>query len=542
MLSKEGDWQVPRETAAVAKQVFRKGHPYLHVRDRLGAIFQAEDFAQMYSQRGQPGVSPVMLALATLVQFAEGLSDRGLMVAIVGHIEVKYLLGLPLEYAGFDYSVLSEYRQRLQENQQEALLFERVLQAAQAAGLFKERGRQRTDSTHILGAVRSLNRAELVGESLRIVLNTIAGLHSQWLQERVDVAWFERYSVPIENHRLPKKESERQAWVEQVGRDGVQLLAWLAEDKSVAYLLQAPPVRLLAEVWQQQYHIAGAEVRFRRAGQLPPASEMIQSPYDPAVRYSEKRGRGWDGYKVHLTESCDPGQPHLITNVTTTAAPESDFALTHPIQEQLEQQGRAPTQHLLDGGYTSVDNILDSQALGIDLVGPVPEDQSWQAREQTGCSQQDFRIDWQAKQATCPTGQVSEKWIVYGQQQAVQVRFAAADCRGCALRQRCTTAIQAGRSLKLPRQEEYAALAAARRRQQSPEFADSYRQRAGIEGTIAQFVRLGQRSSRYIGLRKTHFQNLATAAAINLVRLGHYFAEAKSSTTRTSRFARLAPA
>ncbi len=106
-------FEVPEETARVAHAAFPKGNIYLRIRDRLGVFYEDEQFAPLFSERGQPAFSPWRLALISIMQFVEDLSDRQAAEAVRGRIDWKYLLGLELEDAGFDYSVLSEFRQRL---------------------------------------------------------------------------------------------------------------------------------------------------------------------------------------------------------------------------------------------------------------------------------------------------------------------------------------------------------------------------------------------------------------------------------------------
>jgi transposase len=117
---------VPRETVRVAQAAFPKGNPYLTLRDALGPIFADADFANLFSTTGQPAIPPWRLALITLMQFREHLSDRQAADAVRSRIDWKYLLGLELTDAGFDFSVLSEFRQRLLEGQAEHLLSRQV--------------------------------------------------------------------------------------------------------------------------------------------------------------------------------------------------------------------------------------------------------------------------------------------------------------------------------------------------------------------------------------------------------------------------------
>src|SRR3954454_10415761 len=162
---------VPDETARIAHAAFPKGNPYLLLREQLGVIFADGEFADLYSGRGQPSYPPWRLALVTLMQFREGLSDRQAAEAVRGRIDWKHLLGLELADPGFDHSVLCEFRSRLLAGSAEERLLHELLEACQARGLLKARGRQRTDATHVLAAIRVLNRLELVGETLRARAN-----------------------------------------------------------------------------------------------------------------------------------------------------------------------------------------------------------------------------------------------------------------------------------------------------------------------------------------------------------------------------------
>src|SRR5918992_236208 len=153
-------YAVPAETARVAQACFPHGHPYLRLHDELGTLFCDEDFTDLFAARGQAAVAPGRLALVTLLQFAEGLPDRQAADAVRSRIDWKYLLGLPLADAGFDSTVLSEFRSRLVAGAAEASLLDAVLEVAASHRLLKAGGRQRTDSTHVLAAARAMNRIE----------------------------------------------------------------------------------------------------------------------------------------------------------------------------------------------------------------------------------------------------------------------------------------------------------------------------------------------------------------------------------------------
>jgi transposase len=156
---------IPEQTARVAQAAFPKGHPYLTLREHLGTMFQDDDCAALFPAWGYPGLPPWRLALVTIMQFREQLSDRQAAEAVRARIDWKYLLGLDLTDPGFDFSVLSEFRDRLLAGSAEVLLLDKLLERCRTMGLLKARGQQRTDSTHVLAAIRVMNRLELVAET-----------------------------------------------------------------------------------------------------------------------------------------------------------------------------------------------------------------------------------------------------------------------------------------------------------------------------------------------------------------------------------------
>jgi len=543
---------VPAQTAQVAHAAFVDGNPYLTLRDQLGSIFQDEDFTALFPRCGQPGWPPWRLALVTLMQFRENLSDRQAAEAVRARIDWKYLLGLELTDEGFDFSVLSEFRQRLLAGSAEELLLDQLLQQCGAVGLLKGRGHQRTDATHVLASVRVLNRLELVAETLRAVLNGLATVAPDWVQAVVPPEWYERYGKRIEDTRLPRDDDARLAYAQQVGEDGFALLAALTTPEA-GVLGKLPLVETLRQVWHRHYEQLPAAttdspspvVQFRP--KPLPRVECPESPYDPEARFRTKRDTQWTGYMVHLTETCDPSHPYLITQVHTTRATVHEARCTAPIQQALVDKGRSPHTHLVDAGYVDAELLVHSQEVhGIQLRGPTRPDSSWQTKAGGAFSVDQFEIDWEQQQVRCPRGKRSVSWSPRprpaGGSPYIQVRFNLKDCRACKVREYCTRSVNQARILKLHPQPQGRALSEARQWYESEEGRNEYHRRAGIEGTISQGVRaFGLRKARYRGLAKTHLQQVATAAAMNIDRLFAWFEGYPRATTRTSRFAALAP-
>jgi len=535
--------EIPAETARIARAACPKGTIMMRLRDELGSLFTDDDFADLYPERGQPAYAPWRLAVVTVMQDVEGLTDRQAANAVRERIDWKYGLGLELSDAGFDFSLLSEFRERLVAGEAATRLLEKLLAKGKERGWLKAGGKHRTDSTHVLASVRALSHLEAVGETLRAALNELAAVAPDWLVAQVSEDWFERYRHRVENYRLPKEQSKRRELAEVIGRDGQQVLDALQHAETPGGLAQLESVQVLRQVWEQYYEVKAGQIRWR-AGPKPPDAQVINSPYDPEARCSKKRETVWLGYKVHLTETCDddPVRPHLIVQVRTTVATTPDVELTESIEQAVVKAGLAPAEHLVDGGYVDAELLVRSQQqYGIRLLGPASSDTSRPGRADQGYAQSQFHIDWQQRRVTCPQGQHSQSWKEWEQGQRIRVVFARSDCDACTVRAACTQAHHTGRQLNLQPQADFEALQARRREQTTPQFQREYARRAGIEGTLSQAVRtLGLRQARYRGLAKTQLQHILSAIAINVQRIDALLTQTPRGPTRHSPFAHLA--
>jgi transposase len=546
-LQPRADLAIPEETQRVTHAAFPKGTLCLRIADELGPLYRDDQFTDLFPVRGQPAASPARLALASVLQYVEGLSDRQAADAVRARIDWKYALGLELTDPGFDHTVLSEFRCRLIHGRAEQQLVDTLLKRCRELGLIRERGRQRTDSTHVLAAVRVLNRLERVGETLRAALNELAVIAPEWLQELAPPEWYQRYAKRVENYRLPKTDAARQALARVIAADGERLLAAVdaAADQSV--LVQLPAVVTLRRAWAEQCTGATGQLRWRDVEDMPSPAGLMSSPYDVEARYSTKRDVEWVGYKAHLTEMCDEDRPHLIVNVETTPATTPDDNMVEVVHESEKGRDLLTGEHLVDKGYTDCEVLVTSKSeYGVTVVGPVAEDPGWQARAGAGFDKGSFVVDWDREVVTCPAGKQSISWLpnTYPKNGVVfEARFARKDCTPCPLRPQCTRSKQEPRIIGLLPREQHEALQAGRREQTTEEFRKRYAARAGIEGTHEQTIRrCGLRQCRYVGEAKAHLQHLLTAAAINLVRLSEWWAGTPLSRTRCSRFAALQPA
>src|SRR6266849_3615040 len=411
----------PQVVAAVAAMYRgrREGPLPVLVRDKLGEWLADEQFAGAYGTRGKPGWPPSRLALVTIFQEVEDLTDRQAAGAVRTRIDWKYALGLDLADPGFDHSVLSEFRGKVAAGGLEQVVLDTLLERLAAEGLVKAGGKMRTDSTHVIAAVAALSRLELAGESVRAALEALAAAHPAWLEQRVCVADFaRRYGTPVTSWRPPVSQARRDELAIAYAKDGYALVEAVYHSAAPAWLREIPAVGTLRRVLLQNYTrtiTGGKEVIKRREKEpdgdgLPPGHTRIASPYDTDARWGAKRDTFWLGYKLHITENCDDpppctchptdagvpvpahrqehdtGCPHLvfpnlITNVATTDATVTDNQMTEPIHDALATRNLTPGRHYVDSGYLSAALVVSALTTwGIALIGPLLADTSAQAR------------------------------------------------------------------------------------------------------------------------------------------------------------------
>jgi len=300
-------------------------------------------------------------------------------------ISWKYALGLGLDDEGFDSWVLCEFRTRVAEHGLEGRVLDLLLDALKGEGLVGAGGRARTDSTHVISAVRDLNRLELAGESVRAAVEALAVAAPDWLCTMIDVVdWGRRYGARVDTWRLPTSKPKRAELVAAYGSDALVLLRAVHDAGAPRWLRELPAVDVLRRVLVQNYVIttdaAGREViRAREADTdgLPPGRTRLSSPYDTDTRWAAKGDDlHWNGYKMHITETCedpDPAdgsaadgstgdRPNIIVGVATTDATVPDARMTDPIHAALAQRGLLPAQHYLDSGYPSAALLGDTPA------------------------------------------------------------------------------------------------------------------------------------------------------------------------------------
>jgi transposase len=364
---------IPDTTAAAVRAAFPKGNLSVDLRAAFGTLYDDQLFADLYPPQGRPvEVPPWRLALVMVMQYIEGLTDRQAAAAVRRCIDWKYALSLDVHDPGFDFTLLHDFRERVLSHDAAQRLLDTFLTACKSRGWMKTRGTQRTDSTYVIAAIRRLYYLECVQEAMRYALKQLSEGNADWVRQRVPLAWYERYGPRAEVSRFPKATSKRDALALQIGADGYALLEWLWRDESPRYLRDLPAVEILRQIWLQHYSrctVPGmATLRWRSTDEQPPAALLIQSPYDVEARDSQKRETQWGGYKVHVSETCDVGQPDVITQGNTTSATTSDFVMGPVIHEDLAARDLLPGTHLVDSGYVVAEVLVSAQQQQIDVL------------------------------------------------------------------------------------------------------------------------------------------------------------------------------
>ncbi|WP_327588949.1 transposase [Nonomuraea sp. NBC_00507] len=223
-------WPEPSPQVAEAIRVMYRGRREVplpvRVRDELGELFADEQFAAAFGTEGRPGWSPGRLALITVLQRVEDLTDRRAAEAVRTDLSWKYALGLELDDSGFDASVLSEFRSRVIAHGLEERVLDLLLEALKDKGLVKEGGKQRTDATHVVSVVRDLNRVELAGECVRAALEALVAAAPGWVEQVLEVTdWADRYRARIDSWRLPASKTKQEQLARAYGADGYALCA-----------------------------------------------------------------------------------------------------------------------------------------------------------------------------------------------------------------------------------------------------------------------------------------------------------------------------
>ena len=466
---------------------------------------------------GRPAIDPVLLCGVTLLQFMEKVTDRRAAEQVVYHLGWKYALDMELPYEGFHPTVLVYFRDRLEEQKAERVIFDGVVELLIELGLVKRAGKQRIDSTHILGYVKEMSRLECAVETVRLALEELSGVVV--VGKRPEF-WERLWALYVQSEvgwRLSK--AERDSRYRQCGQDIKELLEWI--DKGDSKLGEIESVKLLRRVFEEQFEVVDGAVQSRRTR----PSRAVQNPHDPDAHYADKGTKQWIGYKVHVVESVDPKEPakikaepgeHFITEVVTTEAAQDEMAgLAEGLKRQQEHHEIRPEAMYADGGYVTESTLWQAESATMELLGPTRPDPHKGPYNADG-----FIVDVENRRAVCPQGKTSTQCSRikdnYMGTEYYRLEWAS-QCDSCPVQKQCTRSKSGRRMLVVGLRHD---LVQKRREQMRAEnFSRSMHPRNGIEGTHSELVR-GH------GLRRTKYRGF------NRVALSHYFMGAACNVKR----------
>ena len=473
---------------------------------------------------GRPAVEPVLLLGVSLLQYLEGMPDRQAVEQLRYHAGWNFALNRCLGEQTFHSTCLVNFRQRLIENEQSALIFRQVLGGLLAAGLVARQSKQRLDATQVFGLVSRMSWLDCVREALRLALKELQesaagfGPPAFWMQLQ------ERYVESKVDYKASSETLERK--LQEAGVDAARLLHWV-RSLSDATIGSGQQLALLQRVFDEHFELVGEGQTVQRRTTL--SSDRVQNPHDPDARYAVK-GQGKQkkehvGYKVQVAETVvegklHPGEPtrNFVCGILTHAAQESDEAGAAKMQTEQAAMGLdKPPALYVDGAYVSGQTLAEAAAEGRRLVGPAAHSPQ---NNQGRFTAEEFQIDVEGRQAICPAGQQNTQCSRLEEEQSGKVSFRfewSTHCHGCALREQCVAPGQKHRTVVVG--QFHSALQARRVEQQTEAFVEEIKQRNAIEGTQSELVRAhGLRRARYRSLAKVRLQNYFVGAACNAKR------------------------
>ena len=481
----------------------------LELAPKLEALYCAEN--------GRPPIDPVLLCGVTVLQFMEKVADRRASDQVVYHLGWKYALDLELDDDGFHSTVLVYFRDRLEEKKAERLIFDGMVDLLIELGLVKRKGKQRLDSTHIVGYVKAMSWMECAIETLSLALED---LEREVGQNKRPEFWGRLWEFYVESNldwQLSKTEQANRH--RQCGQDIRELLEWI--DRTDPKLAEREAVKLLRRVFGEQFEVVEGKLDLNT--QRP--SRAVQNPHDPDAHYADKKTKQWTGYKVHVAETVDPevpikekGEPaeHFITEMFTTEAAQDEMAgLTEVLKREQQHHEITPEAMYTDAGYVTENTLTQAEQNGHELLGPT------RPNPHKGPYNTDaFQVDVDKRQAICPQGKLSTQCSrikdSYMGTEYYRIEWGN-QCDSCPVQKQCTRSKGGRRTLVVGLRHD---LVQQRRKEMTQAgFSKSMHPRNGIEGTHSELVRgHAMRRTKYRGLSRVGLSHYFMGAACNVKR------------------------
>jgi hypothetical protein len=473
------------------------------------------------ADNGREALEPVLMMGMSLLQFIDGVTDRGAIEMLRYHAGWNFALNRQLGDEVCHPSSLANFRGRMLEHDLSPLGFEAILEGLMEAGLVARRSRQRLDSTQIFAHISRMSRLECVRETLRLALEELETTATPWPRPECWQPMWERY---VENKLDYRAEaSVLREKMNQAGIEAAQLLEWVRglENKEPS---QGEQVQLLERVWNENFELKEGQMVQREA--QPPGA--VHNPHESEAQWAAK-GQGKHkkehvGYKVQVAETVhegprEKGEPtrNFLTAMATQPAIASDDAGLPLVEEEQAAMGlEKPDVWYIDGAYISAERLAQAQSEGRELIGPAQPSPKKEGR----FSVEDFQLKVEERKGICPAGKENTQCSRLEEKETGKVNYRfewSTHCHDCPLRQQCLGKDQAHRTMVVG--QHHTVLQARRQEQRTEEFKDKTRARNAIEGTQSELVRgHGLRRARYRGLRKVRLQNYFIGAACNIKR------------------------
>jgi hypothetical protein len=474
------------------------------------------------AETGRVALEPVFMLCVSLLQFLDGVTDRGAVERLHYHAGWNFALNRQLGDELFHHSSLTNFRQRLIDHGMSPVGFQAILDGLTEAGLVARTSRQRLDSTQIFAHISRMSRLDCVRETLRLALEELEPLTQGVKRPEYWKALWERYVESKLDFRA--EASVLQEKMMQAGTEAAQLLEWVRglDHKAPS---QGEQVKLLERVWNENFELKEGQALEQREAQPTGA---VHNPHDPDAQWAAK-GQGKHrkehvGYKVQVAETAleaqlekgEPTQNFITAMVTQPAAASDDAGLPLVEQEQAEMGLEKANQLFVDGAYVSAERLAQARAEGREMIGPAQSSPKKEGR----FSVEDFKIHVEERKALCPAGKENTQCSRLEEKETGKVSYRfewSTQCQECPLREQCLGKDQRHRTVVVG--EHHTHLQARRQEQRTQEFKKKAKARNAIEGTQSELVRgHGLRRARYRGLPKMRLQNYLIGAACNIKR------------------------
>ena len=383
----------------------------------------------------------------------------------------------------------------------------------QLAQMFKvDTSHQRIDSVHIRSNMARLGR---VGIFVKTIARFLVNLRRQYrpLWDQLDAELIERYCGKKAKECFAGiKPSQSKKILSDVASDLYRLVIVFKDSQRVADMSS---YKLLCRIVKEQCDIQpDGSIEVKAPKTIP--SDSLQNPSDPDASYSGHKGQGYqvqvmETYVEHDNENKKAADLNLITHVRVEKACQSDANALLPAIEETLEKGLAPELLQADSLYGSDDNCQQAEELGVELISPAMGTQ-----RRNGVKLSDFEFLEDGHIDKCPAGHSP----VLRKKQKGNFRqgFSIQTCCQCSF-VACCPAKKGAKYYDLRYSQKTMRIVRRRQKEQTEEFKQMYRWRAGVEATMSQYDRLtGAKRLRVRGFKAVRFAAVMKAIAVNLAR------------------------